>query len=184
LRFVESFETGTPAVTNVRLRVDASASFPYPVANTVQPTDFATEFPAGSIVYAPTRAPDVAYDATAYPYAEVIAKNIREHITHRVGTGQPGALATGGDFPQVPDYSGFTFPHCFPTAQYPRVVALYEGGIGNNTGVFHPTGDCMMSDQDSGSQFCHVCKYMLVDAIDPSKHYFLDREYDRFYPQR
>lgn len=184
LRLVETFETGSPPVVNVRLRLDASASFPYPAANTVPPADFVAEFPTGSIVYAPTRAPDVAYDATTYPYAEVIAKNIREYVTHRVSIGQPGALATGEDFPQVPDYSGFTFPHCFPTAQYPLVVALYEGGLGNNTGIFHPTGDCMMSDQDSGSQFCHVCKYMLVDAIDPGKHYFLDREYERFYPQR
>ncbi|MET0793620.1 MAG: hypothetical protein ABW061_19020 [Polyangiaceae bacterium] len=185
LRLVETFETGTPSVVNVRLRVDAAAAFPYPAESTVQAADFAAQFPAGSIVYRPTRAPDVAYDAVSYPYAEVMAKNIREFITQRVADGDDGTIGAAGlGFPQEPDYSGFTFPHCFPTAQYPHVVALYAGGIGNDTGIYHPTGDCMMSNEYRGSQFCHVCKYMLVDAIDPSKHSFLDREYLRFYPQR
>jgi hypothetical protein len=188
LRLVAMFETGTPSVVHVRLQVDAHAAFPYPTESTVQSADFASAFPAGSIVYAPTRAPDVAYDAANYPYAEVMAKNIREFITERASAGEPGQDGTIGaasdGFPQVPDYEGFTFPHCFPTAQYPKVVALYAGGLGNDTGIYHPTGDCMMSNEYRGSQFCHVCKYMLVDAIDPSKHYFLDREYVRFYPQR
>jgi hypothetical protein len=183
LRFVESFQTGSPSVMNVRLRFDSALNFQYP--NLVQPGSFAAEFPAGSIVFAPTQAPAVAYDATNYPYAELIAKNIREHITQRVSSGQPGAVGgASSGFPETPDYSGFTFPSGFASAQQPLVVSLYEGGLGNDTGMFHPTGNCMMSDQSSGAQFCQVCRYMLVDAIDPGKHYFLDQEYDRVYPQR
>jgi hypothetical protein len=71
----------------------------------------------------------------------------------------------------------------FPNASLPFMVALYEGGSGNVTGIFHPTGNCMMNDQGSGARFCHVCKYVLVDAIDPSRHLFIDPDADEIYPQ-
>jgi hypothetical protein len=35
-----------------------------------------------------------------------------------------------------------------------------------------------------GVRFCHVCRYILVDDIDPSRHLFIDPEYDAIYPQR
>jgi hypothetical protein len=30
--------------------------------------------------------------------------------------------------------------------------------------------------------FCPVCRYVLVDLIDPTKHGRLDREYAKIYP--
>jgi hypothetical protein len=30
--------------------------------------------------------------------------------------------------------------------------------------------------------FCAVCRFVLVDAIDPDKHWWIDREYDSIYP--
>ena len=63
-------------------------------------------------------------------------------------------------------------------------TALLRFEIRNVTGIFHPTGSCMMNDQSSGVRFCQVCKYVLIDAIDPGKHYFIDPEYTAIYPQR
>jgi hypothetical protein len=31
-------------------------------------------------------------------------------------------------------------------------------------------------------QFCHVCRYALVDQIDPKQHLHIDKEYDGEYP--
>jgi hypothetical protein len=33
------------------------------------------------------------------------------------------------------------------------------------------------------SQFCHVCRYSLVDQIDPYFHGKIDKAYDKIYPK-
>lgn len=80
--------------------------------------------------------------------------------------------------------------------RWPSIVGLYQGGIGVNCGAYHPAGDCMMrgASEESWAQrtssaattefrpFCHVCRYWLVDRIDPSKHRELDDLYDPSYP--
>jgi hypothetical protein len=33
-------------------------------------------------------------------------------------------------------------------------------------------------------RFCHVCRYLLVDKIDPTRHALLDAEYSKVYPER
>jgi hypothetical protein len=96
----------------------------------------------------------------------------------------------------VPDLHGMALPAGFSAASLPFIIGLHEGGMGNNRGVFHPAGSCAMSHHTDfverldgtvdvvGVRFCHVCKYILVDAIDPSRHLFIDPEYDAIYPQR
>jgi hypothetical protein len=69
--------------------------------------------------------------------------------------------------------------------------------MGNDRGVFRAAGACAMNHQTElvadldaglfkviGVRFCHVCRYILVDDIDPSRHLFIDPEYDAIYPQR
>jgi hypothetical protein len=72
-----------------------------------------------------------------------------------------------------------------------QIVGLYESGYLYFCGVYHPSGACLMRslvDTDiSGNpisiyNFCHVCKYILVDMIDPSKHGLIDADYERRYP--
>jgi hypothetical protein len=96
-------------------------------------------------------------------------------------TGHPNAEST---LPETPLLESMPVPAWFPAKSKALIVGLYEGGLGNTTGIFHPTGMCMMNDQSSGTRFCHVCKYVLVDAIDPSKHYFIDPDCVEIYPQR
>jgi hypothetical protein len=88
------------------------------------------------------------------------------------------------------------------------IVGLYEGGAGFPCGIFHPTGACLMraftvpakslagtpivAGFDSEGRlipppgtlyhFCPVCRYILVDAIDPTKHPVMEAEYARIFP--
>jgi hypothetical protein len=65
-----------------------------------------------------------------------------------------------------------------------KIVGLYSGGKHYACGIFHPTGSCMMRDSDDAhSAFCAVCRYVLVDMIDPFRHFEIDRDYDEDYPQ-
>ena len=182
LKLVETFDTGTPPVKNVRLHVESGVAFPYPAASTVQAANFAAKFPVGSIVYQPTKAPAGVFNAATYPYAELIAKNVMEQVTFlHAALGRTNTDLTLPERPMVGSMT--TIRKGFPNASLPLMVALYEGGSGNATGIFHPTGNCMMNDQNHGARFCHVCKYVLVDAIDPSRHLFIDPDSDEIYPQ-
>ena len=41
----------------------------------------------------------------------------------------------------------------------------------------------MMRDtSDDASRFCPVCRYALVDRIDPDQHWWIDRDYEKAYP--
>lgn len=182
LRLREAPMVGTPAVQHVKLEIDSAFVFPYPAGQKVAAADIIAAFPPGSIVYSPTPAPAGALDPATYPYAELIAKNIKAHVTFL--NAPVGETNDDLSLPEKPHFDSLPLPAWFPKASAPLIVALYEGGSGNSKGMFHPTGNCMMNDQNSGARFCHVCKYMLVDAIDPSRHFFIDPEYVAIYPQR
>jgi hypothetical protein len=64
------------------------------------------------------------------------------------------------------------------------IVGLYEGGGHHDCGVFRPAGRCRMrSGFNATIPFCHVCRYLIVDAVDPTKHGDLDSKlYDKVYP--
>jgi hypothetical protein len=68
------------------------------------------------------------------------------------------------------------------------IVGLYESGRSYDCGVYHPTGVCIMRTlrHRGGStvyQFCHVCRYAMVDLIDPTQHGAIDADYEPRYPR-
>ena len=72
-------------------------------------------------------------------------------------------------------------PPGMPTAW---IVGAFEGGHDFGCDVLHPTGACMMRSQVlAGGRaiytFCPVCRYVIVDAIDPSQHGRIDADYGR-----
>jgi hypothetical protein len=75
----------------------------------------------------------------------------------------------------------------FPTQKpcyEPLIIGLYDGGRRFHCNVFHPGGICVMRDQTEGEshmRFCHVCRYVLVEVIDPTKHGDLDAVYFKEY---
>ncbi|MCL4298419.1 MAG: hypothetical protein KJ077_21970 [Anaerolineae bacterium] len=71
------------------------------------------------------------------------------------------------------DVPGVKAPCC---ARY-KLIGLYEGGDQHTIRVYRPAGACKMrASQGSKSEgeFCFVCKYLIVNRVDPSKHPKLD----------
>ena len=70
------------------------------------------------------------------------------------------------------------------------MVGLYENGDSFDCGVYRPTGVCLMRSQhyrdtrghDRAYQFCPVCRYAMVDFIDPTQHGAIDADYEPRYP--
>lgn len=185
LRLVETFETGNPPVQNVRLRVESSAPFGHAHSIRVEPADFVAEFPAGSIVYAPTRAPTSAFDPTSYPYAELIAKKVRDYITRRIDAGRSAAVGdpTSG-FPENPDYQDFTFPTAFrprrtrPWWRSTRVVWETTSGFFTRRGALEVIE--LESVGDSGARRAHsraVFRWEEIPKLLQDPHLILQRVY-------
>jgi hypothetical protein len=149
-------------------------------------------FAAGSLLYRPVNAP-AAVRTAAYPYALMVAKNIADLIkqNHQPLYSQPTNLNLS-DFgiaqaeDQKPKLDGVTpglpgQPFCFKSKT--RIVGLYEGGATYAKGTYHPTGHCMMrNSHEDSAEFCPVCRYIMVDLIDPRFHAEIDRDYDKIYP--
>ena len=60
-----------------------------------------------------------------------------------------------------------------------RLIGIYEGAVHVAGGRYRPAGACKMRDQHSG-EFCFVCKWLIVNRVDPGLHSILDRLY---YPE-
>jgi hypothetical protein len=147
----------------------------------------AARFTAGCVVYLPVPASESARDDD-YPFAEMIAKNIKDHITDRGCAlnqdpeSEDICVPDKNDI-QKPVKLDVDLPICFSHKN--RIVGLFTGGKTYDCGVYHPTGTCIMRNSNSnGKEFCAVCRYLLVDIIDPSKHFSLDLDYEDYYPQK
>ena len=42
----------------------------------------------------------------------------------------------------------------------------------------------MRNEHVVSTEFCAVCRYVMVDFVDPSKHFQIDLDYDDIYPLR
>jgi len=42
----------------------------------------------------------------------------------------------------------------------------------------------MRRSKEEEAEFCAVCRYVMVDFVDPSKHFQIDLDYDDIYPLR
>lgn len=143
-------------------------------------------FVPGSIVFIPTPAPS-SVSSSAYPYAEIVALNVKNEITNgnRPLWAHPAGDQTKGPDVQPPNLDNIDLPGldwCFKNKT--RIIGLYEGGAQRARDIFHPAGTCMMrNDHDEAAEFCHVCRYVIVDMVDPSKHFEIDIDYEDVYAQ-
>ena len=137
----------------------------------------------GSIVFIPTPAPDSARSA-AYPYAEMVAKNIQDSISSRNRPLTAAPCVVDKSESQKPDLTGVSLPGILCFKFKTQIVGLYSGGDRYPCGIFHPAGLCVMRDHsDADTEFCAVCRYVIVDFINPFRHFEIDRDYAEIYPQ-
>jgi hypothetical protein len=121
----------------------------------------------------------------------MMARIIREHLdrSQLPLNARPGRSLAACDF----DHDGQQqarnlpdgLPKCRPRSRH-RIVGLFEGGAQYHCGVYHPTGACVMRSAQVGNgdliPFCPVCRYVMVDLIDPTKHGIIDADYAKIYP--
>jgi hypothetical protein len=134
-------------------------------------------------------------------FSELISHTVRKVITanNATMTTYPCLVNNDGVQDQQPEISqlavGSTnyFHLSHGVENYNQIVGLYANGAEYNCGVFHPTGTCMMRnvtdniDPETGEytthSFCPVCRYVLVDKLDPSLHKIMFDAYNLNYPK-
>ncbi len=148
-------------------------------------------FPAGSIVMEPKRSPTPPGDDLELVHA-VVRQWIEQesnplNATHGAPAFRDCATKTG------PPEEGNTPARNFGPGNAPKkptesamLTGLFEAGMQFDCNIYHPTGSCIMNvlEVQPGStyQFCWVCRYAMVDFIDPAMHGLIDRDYDYRYP--
>jgi hypothetical protein len=151
----------------------------------------------GDLVVVPARGPDPDFSARILgPDLELVHKSVVDLIntTHNPLNARNGATAnrqcaTPDPVPRDEANLFATKPRGPRMAR--RIVGLFEGGAAFDCGVFHPTGQCTMSESTFtgpgggviSTPFCAVCRYAMVELIDPSGHGQIDADYDQEYPR-
>jgi hypothetical protein len=178
---------------SARLQVDAVAgdvvtATPLP-PGAIAPADW----PAGSVLIRPVRGAPTAADPNG-PDLPLVAPVISGHLsTSFLPLNQkppPPAPRCAIDNSKV--QSALNLPVGLPAGR-PRfkaqIVGLYDGGVRYHCGVFHPSGACVMRALTVPGAplvtylFCPVCRYFLVDRLDPTQHKVIDLDYRKRYPQ-
>lgn len=126
-------------------------------------------FPAGSIVFLPRLVSAIQTDL-------VVEKEVMVHLSQKnlpLNRNTDITKVNHEDDEPV-DISGFSAP-CKPY----RVVGVYEGANYRSGRFYRPTGLCKMrkpSDEGTGcGAFCFVCRYLIVNRVNPSVHDVLDK---------
>lgn len=156
------------------------------------------DFPAESVLILPRRAPDNP-DGSLGDDLELVHTSVRARIN---ATRNPLSAADGD--PANRPCPGVKLPTPtaatnFPGGVAPKpplysswIVGLHENGDGFDCEVYHPSGVCIMrtltfSEPRTGRQrayeFCPVCRYVMVDLFDPSRHGIIDADYNMRYPK-
>jgi hypothetical protein len=159
---------GSPNVRTDTLKVRVTSGTGVPTTNV-----------AGFILYAfTTGTADVdGNDIVTIIHRAVLASMATNGPLTRTGAGvtcSPPAVLGGASDPQIP----INAPAALLRLKS-ALVGLYDGGDRFNCGVLHATGDCTMRASPAARvvNFCHVCRYILVDAFYPAGHKTIDADF-------
>jgi hypothetical protein len=141
------------------------------------------DFGAGSVLYKPFIAPTDVVPARKYmtlvsPAAERLMRDVIKGPLNGVtcNAATNASLRASTEWPTVADPQNKMRP-----GDLVPMVGLYHGGH-YACGVLRPAGQCMMRDNhDMFTLFCHVCRFVLVEQIDPEQHRHIDYEYQKVY---
>jgi hypothetical protein len=151
-----------------------------------------------SVLIRPVRGPATTSDPFG-PDLLLVAPDILKHLA---SSGIPLNRAQLPVSQCVKDTREIQWPFNLPQLSLGRpkftfqIVGLYDGGDEYFCGVYHPSGACLMRHQKQATEvvrglsspgfysFCPVCRYVMVDQVDPPMHRVIDGDYDRLgYPQ-
>lgn len=201
---------GPPSGDQLRARVIVGIADPDPVSSAifVGQSDKSDDQQASVVLAAVLSTAAPVDPATGMPnFLPLVAPRLVQHMaTTRGPLDSPAAKPTQGCDPKRQENrrarSPFTIPSNLPAKlleQLPEpvrkrlrarkyfIIGLYHGGHRYFCGVFHPGGVCLMNEQRrhrrGKHRFCHVCRYLLVDRIDPTRHGAIDAAYAGEYPE-
>ena len=81
------------------------------------------------------------------------------------------------------DDSPVAIPHLQPPLQDYKLIGVYEGAATWAGATYRPAGACKMRYHFAAgehAQFCHVCKWLIVNRVNPTLHALLDA---KLYPR-
>ncbi|RRB07228.1 hypothetical protein [Larkinella rosea] len=130
------------------------------------------------IVYKPVELP--ADERTPeYSHAELIAKPVLFHLKDNPfpfnSDDQNREIVVEGSNTRIPSQ---LVPCCSRNKK--QIVGLYSGGKKYHGSIYHPTPFCLMRHQYVGEKYtelCAVCRYTLVNLIDPNRFGAFDDDY-------
>jgi hypothetical protein len=179
---------------SIKLRIKVGGISPNPAGDQIQVT---VDGGVGTITIAdwpPKKAILFAPRDTFMVHQKVIQYiNTAHRPLNRESTGSGGAACVADPF--FRQRMKATIPGI--RTDIPRygawIVGLNDGGREYHCGIFHPRGVCLMRAQQVPKsessinvgviyKFCPVCRYILVDLLDPSLHGEMDEQYEEIYP--
>jgi IgA Peptidase M64 len=81
------------------------------------------------------------------------------------------------------DDNPVAIPHLQPPLQDFKLIGVYEGSATWAGATYRPAGACKMRHHFAAgdhAQFCHVCKWLIVNRVNPTLHALLDA---KLYPR-
>jgi hypothetical protein len=168
-----------------------------------------SKFPAESIVMAPVRVKDSDPAKDLYGHELMLADE--DVLTRIAETQNPLNAQPLADEAKPPNDASdracsnkeLSFPTAatnFPDRKAPKppqfsswTIGLYENGGEFNCGIYRPTGICLMGEQARQDpktkeiyqyEFCLICRYAIVDTVDPTLHGEVEQDFRERYGKR
>jgi hypothetical protein len=132
-------------------------------------------FHRGSVLYLPKR------DKPTDPLPQVLLKEkVRINLaTRKLPLNRdPDTTIVNNEADKPVDIANFNLP-----CRSFRLIGVYEGALHATAGAYRPAGLCKMrtsgvtpKEHDDGV-FCHVCRWLIVNRVNPGLHAMLDTTY-------
>ncbi len=142
------------------------------------------------LLYA-TVAPPEALVTNQYKYAELTSKLILDYLNtnaYPLNANAAHEEIIDEDTVQTSSLPKELVPCC--SRRKKEIVGIYSGGTRHHGEIYHPTAQCLMRthniDEKEYVELCAVCRYTLVNMINPLKFGDFDKDYleRKIYPEK
>ena len=131
-------------------------------------------FPKGSFIFVPVRESN---GDLVYVVEKKVMNFLKNDATNKnlplnKDPDRARVSKSSDDPKDIPDFK--------PACKAYKTIGVYEGANYHTGMQYRPAGNCKMrvqEDTGGGGEFCHVCKYLIVNRVDPEMHDVLDNNY-------